>query len=66
MSVVSRPTPVPASTPFLYNAGINYETWTLGRNNRIISADLDQITKYYGLIKTFHDAAVGTSDPLTP
>ncbi len=66
MSVVSRPTPVPASTPFLYNAGINYETWTLGRNSRIISADLDQITKYYGLIKTFHDAAVGTSDPSTP
>ena len=66
MSVVSRSAPVPASTPFLYNAGINYETWTLGRNSRIISADLDQITKYYGLIKTFHDAAVGTSDPSTP
>ncbi|MGH8115018.1 MAG: hypothetical protein ACREPS_08210, partial [Rhodanobacteraceae bacterium] len=66
MPVLSSPAPVPASTPFLYNAGINYETWTLGRNRRSINADLDQITKYYRLIKTFHDAAVGTSDPTTP
>lgn len=66
MSVVAGSVPVPASTPFLYNAGINYETWTLGRNQRVISADLDQITKYYRLIKTFHDAAVGTEEPTTP
>ena len=66
VSIAQKAIPVPVSTPFLYNAGINYETWTLGRNSRIISADLDQITKYYRLIKTFHDAAVGTSDPSTP
>ena len=48
---------VPARTPFNYNLGINYETWVNGRTGRSITADLDAITKNFGLIKTFHDVA---------
>ncbi|WP_428661642.1 hypothetical protein [Reyranella sp.] len=48
---------VPARTPFNYNLGINYETWANGRTGRSITADLDAITKNFGLIKTFHDVA---------
>lgn len=53
---------IPATTPFSYNVGINYETWTVGRDQRNIDDDLDTITKYFKLIKTFHAAAVGTNE----
>lgn len=52
---------VPTNSPFSYNVGINYETWTMGRANRDIDKDLDTITKYFKLIKTYHTAAVGKS-----
>ncbi len=52
---------VPAHSLFSYNVGINYETWTVGRNARNIDKDLDTITNYFRLIKTYHCAAVGTS-----
>ena len=48
---------VPVKTPFNYNLGINYETWENGRTGRSITADLDAITKNFGLFKTFHDEA---------
>ena len=51
---------IPINTPFSYNVGINYETWENGRTGYSIAADLNQITQYFGLIKTFHDGAVGT------
>jgi hypothetical protein len=54
------------NTPFNYNAGINYETWTMGRNPINIANDLTYVTQYFKLIKTFHCAAVGTSNPSTP
>ena len=57
---------IPINTPFKYNVGINYETWENGRNGYSITADLNQITKYFGLIKTFHDVAVGTANPNNP
>jgi len=57
---------IPANTPFGYYIGINYESWEYGRTGYSISADLDQITQYFNLIKTYHDAAVGTADPTTP
>ncbi len=57
---------VPANSPFSYNVGINYETWTVGRKNRDIAKDLDTITKYFKLIKTYHTAAVGTTTPEVP
>ena len=57
---------IPINTPFSYNIGINYETWENGRTGYSITADLDQITQYFGLIKTFHDAAVGTANPNDP
>lgn len=53
---------IPEDTPFSYNVGINYESWTMGRDHRDISADLDAITKHFKLIKTFHAAAVGTKE----
>lgn len=53
---------IPATSPFSYNVGINYETWTVGRTQRNIDKDLDTITKYFKLIKTFHTAAVGTTN----
>jgi Ca2+-binding RTX toxin-like protein len=46
---------VPVKTPFNYNLGINYETFVNGRTGRSITADLNAITKNFGLIKTFHD-----------
>jgi hypothetical protein len=57
---------VPSNTPFNYNLGINYESWEDGRTGYSITADLDQITQYFKLIKTYHAAAVGTADPTTP
>jgi hypothetical protein len=57
---------IPINTPFSYNVGINYETWENGRTGYSITADLDQITQYFGLIKTFHDVAVGTVNPNDP
>jgi Domain of unknown function (DUF4114) len=57
---------VPINTPFSYNVGINYESWENGRTGYSIAADLDQITQYFGLIKTFHDVAVGTANPNDP
>ena len=57
---------VPINTPFSYNIGINYESWENGRTGYSIIADLDQITQHFGLIKTFHDVAVGTADPTDP
>ena len=56
---------VPVKTPFNYNLGINYETWENGRTGRSITADLDAITKNFGLIKTFHDVAnPGGANPI--
>lgn len=57
---------IPINTPFSYNIGINYESWENGRTGYSITADLDQITQYFGLIKTFHDVAVGTINPNDP
>lgn len=57
---------VPANSPFSYNVGINYETWTMGRPNRDIDKDLDTVSKYFKLIKTYHAAAVGTQTPEVP
>lgn len=57
---------IPINTPFKYNIGVNYESWENGRTGYSITADLDQITQYFGLIKTFHDVAVGTANPNDP
>lgn len=57
---------IPAKTPFGYNVGINYESWEAGRTGYSIEADLNQIYKNFHLIRTYHDAAVGTSDPTMP
>jgi hypothetical protein len=57
---------VPANTPFNYNLGIDYETWESGRTGRSITADLDQITQYFKLIRTYHDAAVGVPPGSAP
>jgi len=57
---------VPSATPFNYNIGINYESWDDGRTGYSITADLDQITQYFNLIKTYHGASVGTADPTIP
>ena len=56
-------TPIaPVVSPFAYDVGIDYETF----NTTNISADLTAITQDFGLIRTYHDAAVGTSDPNMP
>ncbi|MCE1248749.1 MAG: carboxypeptidase regulatory-like domain-containing protein [Firmicutes bacterium] len=57
---------VPANSPFTYNIGINYESWTVGRNNRDINKDMQQISTYFKLVRTYHSTAVGTSDPTNP
>ncbi|MBS7703149.1 DUF4214 domain-containing protein [Chelatococcus asaccharovorans] len=57
---------IPAHSPFSYNVGINYESWDGGRVGRVIANDLDAITQNFKLIRTYHDAAVGTSDPTAP
>lgn len=57
---------IPAQTPFAYNVGVNYESWEVGRTGYSISADLDQIAENFHLIRTYHAAAVGTTDPTTP
>ncbi len=48
-------------TPFDYCAGINYESWTMGRTNMNIAADLTCVAQHFSLIKTFHCAGVGTT-----
>jgi hypothetical protein len=48
---------VPLATPFGYNVGIDYETDIDGRTGRSITADLDQITQYFELVRTYHDTA---------
>ena len=57
---------VPSKSPLAYNVGVNYESWEVGRVGYSISADLDQISQNFKLVRTYHDAAVGTSDPTTP
>ena len=57
---------VPGTSPFGYNVGINYESYTAGRNNRNIDADLNQITQYFGVIKTFHSDPVGVPPGYNP
>jgi hypothetical protein len=52
----------PVISPFLYNVGIDYETF----NTTDIPADLTAVTKNFALIRTYHDAAVGTIDPNKP
>lgn len=46
---------VPAKTPFAYNVGVNYESWEVGRTGYSITADLDQISQNFRLIRTYHD-----------
>jgi glycosyltransferase involved in cell wall biosynthesis len=48
---------VPAETPFNFNVGVNYETDVAGRIGRSITADLNQITQYFGMIRTYSDVA---------
>jgi hypothetical protein len=56
-------TPVaPVVSPFSYNVGIDYETF----NTNTIPADLIAIIKNFSLIRTYHDAAVGTNRPNIP
>ncbi len=57
---------VPKYSPFAYNVGVNYESWEVGRTGYSIKADLNQISDNFKLVRTYHDAAVGTSDPTTP
>ena len=52
----------PVVSPFMYNVGIDYETF----NTTAISADLTAVTKNFALIRTYHDAAVGTGHPDIP
>lgn len=54
---------IPNNSPFSYNVGINYETWAI-RKNRNIEKDLDEITKYFKLIRTYHDVGIGTPDTI--
>ncbi len=53
---------IPANSPFSYNVGINYDSWNNGRDNMKINDDLDEITKYFKLIKTYYAAGVGTTN----
>jgi hypothetical protein len=48
---------IPAANPFGYNVGIDYETDLDGRTGRSITADLNQITQYFELVRTYHDTA---------
>src|SRR6476646_10714362 len=57
---------IPAKTPFGYNVGINYDSWQDGRVGYSIPADLNQIYQNFRLIRTYHDAAVGTNNPDVP
>ena len=57
---------VPSKTPFGYNVGVNYESWEDGRVGYSIPNDLDQIFQNFRLIRTYHDAAVGTGNPTVP
>jgi hypothetical protein len=52
----------PVVSPFKYNVGIDYETF----NTNAIPADLTAVTKNFSLIRTYHDAAVGTGQPNIP
>jgi hypothetical protein len=49
-------------SPFMYNVGIDYETF----NTTAIRDDLTAITENFALIRTYHDAAVGTGHPDIP
>lgn len=55
---------VPTNSPFNYNVGIDYESWTSGRPNRSISADLDAVTQNFKLIRTYHDVWSGSATPV--
>jgi hypothetical protein len=55
---------IPTNSPFNYNVGINYESWTNGRPNRSISGDLDAVTQNFKLIRTYHDVWSGSSTPV--
>jgi len=57
---------IPTKTPFSYNVGINYESWDVGRVGYSIPADLNQVFQNFRLIRTYHDAAVGTPNPNVP
>jgi len=57
---------VPEHSPFSYNVGVNYESWEVGRTGYSITADLNQISANFRLVRTYHDAAVGTADPTSP
>jgi exo-beta-1,3-glucanase (GH17 family) len=61
-SVAGATALAPVVSPFAYDAGIDYETF----NTTNISADLTAVTQNFGLIRTYHDAAVGTSNPSIP
>ncbi|UOM32848.1 calcium-binding protein [Acuticoccus sp. I52.16.1] len=52
---------IPSKTPFNYNVGLNYESWSYDRTGYSVSADISAITEDFKLIKTFHAAAVGTT-----
>jgi len=52
---------VPSKTPFGYNVGVNYESWEVGRTGYSISADLEQISQNFKLVRTYHDSESGTT-----
>ncbi len=66
IDAVARDPLIPSKTPYTYNVGINYESWEVGRKGYSIPADLNQVFKNFGLIRTYHDAAVGTPNPNKP
>ena len=55
---------IPANSPFSYNVGIDYESWTNGRPNRTVAGDLDAITQNFKLIRTYHDVWSGSATPV--
>jgi hypothetical protein len=60
--VAEATTAVPVVSPFRYSVGVDYETF----NTTNIAADLTAVTQNFALIRTYHDAAVGTSNPEIP
>jgi len=48
---------IPSASPFGYNVGIDYETDQDGRTGYSVTADLNQITQYFQLVRTYHDTA---------
>ncbi len=63
LSVTNSPSLIPDHSPFNYNVGINYESWPT-RPHRVVARDLDQITKYFKLIRTYHGAGVFSADTI--